>query len=162
MCTALRFGPHLNAEVARILNSEGGQSYRKGLLEVQLWADGWRRVEEEEGSVKYVGGEFLGSSQAHSRTKTALPFASPTQSGTFLGPTRANAYGPGNPSVHNFGSSRSIVLSQTTYQGNTFRITFEQLKECACGLVREARRRSENNWQWFGNDEIVGIEQKTV
>ena len=94
-CTSPCDWSSVNAEVFNFLESDRGMSYRKMLVETQLWADGRSRVEGEDGSVKYVGGEFLGSSQAHSRTKTALPFASSTPSGTLLGPTRANAYGPG-------------------------------------------------------------------
>jgi hypothetical protein len=74
------------------LDSETAKSYRKMLLETQLWADGWSRVEGEDGSGKYVGGEFLRSSEQQSRANTVLPS---TQSGSFLGPTRPNAYGPG-------------------------------------------------------------------
>jgi hypothetical protein len=61
-----------------------------------------------------------------------------------------------NPSVHAFGASSGIWLSQTTYEGASVPpVGFHQLLRCVRGLVNEARRRSEANWQWFGNDAIV-------
>ena len=61
-----------------------------------------------------------------------------------------------NPSVHGFRGSGGIILSQTTYQGQPVPIIgFPQLKSCAWGLVAEARRRSEANGEWFGNDATV-------
>jgi hypothetical protein len=61
-----------------------------------------------------------------------------------------------NPSVHGFGAGNGIILSQTTYQDQPVPILgFSQLKNCAWGLIAEARRRSEANWEWFGNDAIV-------
>lgn len=64
-----------------------------------------------------------------------------------------------NPSVHNFGSAGGILFSQTTYQGAPFpAITFWQLRDCARGLVSEARRLSVENWQWFGKDKTVVVE----
>ncbi|SRR5438093_11844825 len=61
-----------------------------------------------------------------------------------------------NPSVHSFRGSGGIILSQTTYQGQPVPIIgLPQLKNCAWGLVAEARRRSEANGEWFGNDAIV-------
>ena len=61
-----------------------------------------------------------------------------------------------NPSVHAFGASSGIWLSQTTYQGSSVPpVGFHQLLRCVRGLVNEAHRRSETNWQWFGNDAIV-------
>lgn len=61
-----------------------------------------------------------------------------------------------NPSVHGFGAGGGIILSQTTYHGQPVPILgFSQLKNCAWGLVAEARGRSEANWEWFGNDAIV-------
>ena len=47
------------------------------------------------------------------------------------------------PAIHGFGPSEGIVLE------------LSQLASCARGLIAEARRRSEDNGQWFGNDAIV-------
>jgi hypothetical protein len=61
-----------------------------------------------------------------------------------------------NPSVHSFGGGGGIFFSQTTYQGAAVPpLALPQLMVCVRGLVAEARRRSEANWQWFGNDAIV-------
>ena len=61
-----------------------------------------------------------------------------------------------NPSVHGFSASGGISLSQTTYHGQPVPILgFPQLRNCARGVVAEARRRSEANWEWFGNGAIV-------
>ncbi|MCH7913945.1 MAG: hypothetical protein IH856_13065 [Deltaproteobacteria bacterium] len=61
-----------------------------------------------------------------------------------------------NPSVHAFGGSDGIWLSQTTHQGAPVPpIEFQQLLGCVRGLVAEARRRSEETGQWFGNDAMV-------
>jgi hypothetical protein len=61
-----------------------------------------------------------------------------------------------NPSVHGFGTGSGIILSQTTYNGQPVPILgLPQLRNCAWGLVAEARRRSEANWEWFGDDAIV-------
>lgn len=61
-----------------------------------------------------------------------------------------------NPSVHAFGASDGIWLSHTTYHGSSVpTLGFHQLLRCVRGLVAEARRRSEANGQWFGNDAIV-------
>jgi hypothetical protein len=61
-----------------------------------------------------------------------------------------------NPSVHGFSASSGIILSQTTYHGQPVPIFgLPQLRGCVSGLVAEGRRRSESNWEWFGNDAIV-------
>jgi hypothetical protein len=61
-----------------------------------------------------------------------------------------------NPSVHLFAASSGIWLSQTTYAGSSIPpLGLDLLLRCVRGLVAEARRRSEANWQWFGNDAIV-------
>jgi hypothetical protein len=61
-----------------------------------------------------------------------------------------------NPSVHGFGSSENIYFSQTTYEGEPIApLTFWRLLAVVCGLVSEARRRSEATGQWFGDDRIV-------
>ena len=61
-----------------------------------------------------------------------------------------------NPAVHDFGTSDGIWLSQLTYKGSSVPpLGFCQLLRCVHGLVAEARRRSEANGQWFGNDAIV-------
>lgn len=61
-----------------------------------------------------------------------------------------------NPSVHAFGGSGGIWLSQTTHEGAPVPpIELQQLLGCVRGLVTEARRRSEETGQWFGNDAIV-------
>jgi hypothetical protein len=48
-------------EVSSFLKSEVGRAYIKSLLYAQLLADGWRLVVNEDGSERYVGGQFLGS-----------------------------------------------------------------------------------------------------
>ncbi len=61
-----------------------------------------------------------------------------------------------NPSVHEFGGSSGIWLSHTTHDGvAVLPIEFQQLLGCARGLVVEARRRSLQTGQWFGDDAIV-------
>ena len=61
-----------------------------------------------------------------------------------------------NTSVHAFGGGSGIWLSQTTHQGLPVSpVRFQQLLRCVRGLVAEARRRSEDTGQWFGNDAIV-------
>jgi hypothetical protein len=61
-----------------------------------------------------------------------------------------------NPSVHSFGGSSGIWLSHTTYRGAPVPpIELQQLLGCVRGLVMDARRRSEETGQWFGNDAIV-------
>jgi hypothetical protein len=61
-----------------------------------------------------------------------------------------------NAAIHGFGISAGIVLSQTTWNGQPVPIIgLSELKSCARGLIAEARRRSEANWQWFGDDAIV-------
>lgn len=61
-----------------------------------------------------------------------------------------------NAAIHGFGTSAGIVLSQTTWNGQLVPILgLSELKSCARGLIAEARRRSEANWQWFGDDAIV-------
>jgi hypothetical protein len=61
-----------------------------------------------------------------------------------------------NPSVHAFGSSDGIYFSETTFRGSPVPpLTLPSLVGVVRGLVREARRRSEANGQWFGDDRIV-------
>ena len=61
-----------------------------------------------------------------------------------------------NPSVHAFGGSSGIWLSHTTHEGVAVPpIEFHQLLGCARGVVAEARRRTEQTGQWFGNDAVV-------
>ncbi len=61
-----------------------------------------------------------------------------------------------NPSVHAFGSSDGIYFSRTTFRGAAVPpLALPQLLGVARGLVGEARRRSETNGQWFGDDRIV-------
>lgn len=52
--------------------------------------------------------------------------------------------------------SSGIRLSQTTHESASVPpIEFQQLLGCVRGLVTEARRRSEETGQRFGNDAIV-------
>lgn len=61
-----------------------------------------------------------------------------------------------NPSVHAFGASDGIYFSQTVFQGAPVPpLRLPRLVGVARGLVAEARRRSEANGQWFGDDRIV-------
>jgi hypothetical protein len=61
-----------------------------------------------------------------------------------------------NGSVHAFGGGSGIWLSETTHRGLPVPpVQFQQLLRCLRGLVAEARRRSEETGQWFGNDAIV-------
>jgi hypothetical protein len=61
-----------------------------------------------------------------------------------------------NASVHAFGGGSGIWLSLTTHEGAPVPpIRFQQLLPCVRGLVAEARRRSDETGQWFGNDAIV-------
>jgi hypothetical protein len=61
-----------------------------------------------------------------------------------------------NPAIHGFGSTGGIILSQTTWNGQAVpELGLSLLKTCALGLIVEARKRSEANGQWFGNDAIV-------
>lgn len=62
-----------------------------------------------------------------------------------------------NPSIHNFGASE-LSFSGTLYQGKTISgMGFRQLFSIVKNIHNELRRRSESNFQWFGNDKIVGI-----
>ncbi len=61
-----------------------------------------------------------------------------------------------NPSVHSFATAGSITFSGTSYQGKAANaLTFERLHAALARLAAEARRRSEANNQWFGDDRIV-------
>ena len=61
-----------------------------------------------------------------------------------------------NPAIHGFGTSGDIVLSNVTWKGHPLPVVgYAKLQNCAKHLIAEARRRSEANGQWFGNDEIV-------
>ena len=61
-----------------------------------------------------------------------------------------------NPAIHGFGTSGGIILSETTWNRQPLPILgFATLRNCARGLIAEARRRSEANGQWFGDDAIV-------
>jgi hypothetical protein len=61
-----------------------------------------------------------------------------------------------NPSVHRFGSSRSLSFGSTTYNGAepeplTLRAFLPPLR----AMIGEARKRSETTLQWFGDDRIM-------
>lgn len=61
-----------------------------------------------------------------------------------------------NPAIHGFGSSGGIIFSQTTWNGQAVpELGLSLLRTCALGLIAEARKRSEVNGEWFGNDTIV-------
>jgi len=61
-----------------------------------------------------------------------------------------------NPAIHGFGPSGAIIFSQTTWKGQPAPdVGLPSLKFCALGLIDEARKRSEANGEWFGNDAIV-------
>jgi hypothetical protein len=61
-----------------------------------------------------------------------------------------------NPAIHGFGSGGGIVLSETMWNGQPVPpLGYGMLRNCVRGLIVEARRRSEANGQWFGNDAIV-------
>ena len=61
-----------------------------------------------------------------------------------------------NPAIHAFGTGGGIILSKTTWNGQPISILgFAILRNCARGLIAEARRRSDANGQWFGDDAIV-------
>jgi hypothetical protein len=62
-----------------------------------------------------------------------------------------------NPAVHGFGTSDGLLLTKTSISGDQPIpiLGFSVLHGCAFGLAKEARRRSEANGQWFGNDAIV-------
>lgn len=61
-----------------------------------------------------------------------------------------------NPSVHGFGTSSSLSFSNTTLAGNPApSMTLQSLIPPLRAMVAEARRRSANACQWFGNDAII-------
>jgi hypothetical protein len=61
------------------------------------------------------------------------------------------------PAIHGSGVSGALEFSQTTYNGDPVPILdLRALKNCVSALIAEARRRSEANGQWFGNDASVG------
>jgi hypothetical protein len=58
--------------------------------------------------------------------------------------------------IHGFGVRGEIEFSNTTYGGKPVpNLNLTELQKCALELVAEARRRSDKNGQWFGNDQIV-------
>jgi hypothetical protein len=58
--------------------------------------------------------------------------------------------------IHGFGVRGEIEFSNTTYGGKPAPdLNLIELQKCAFELVAEARRRSDKNGQWFGNDQIV-------
>ncbi len=61
-----------------------------------------------------------------------------------------------NPAIHGFGPSGGIIFSETKWKGQPVpEVGLPSLKDCALGLINEARNRSVANGQWFGNDAIV-------
>lgn len=61
-----------------------------------------------------------------------------------------------NPSVHSFGAGATICFDRSTYQGEPVPdLDFGRLHVAAGRLIAEARRRSEESGQWFGNDAIL-------
>lgn len=63
-----------------------------------------------------------------------------------------------NPSVHLFATAGSITFSATSCEGKPVNaLTFERLHAALGRLAAEARRRSEANNQWFGDDRIVSL-----
>jgi len=63
-----------------------------------------------------------------------------------------------NPAIHGVGTGGGLYFSKTEWNGQPAPIIgFAILRNCARGLVAESRRRSEMNYQWFGNDAIVGL-----
>ena len=63
-----------------------------------------------------------------------------------------------NPAIHGVGTGGGLYFSKTEWNGQPAPIIgFAILRNCARGLVAESRHRSEMNYQWFGNDAIVGL-----
>ena len=61
-----------------------------------------------------------------------------------------------NPSVHGFGGSPSISFDQTGFRGNPAPgLSLNTLLPPLKGMVREARKRSLDRCEWFGDDRII-------
>ena len=61
-----------------------------------------------------------------------------------------------NPSVHGFGASPSISFDQTSFRGNPAPgLSLNTLLPPLKGMVLEARKRSLDRCEWFGDDRII-------
>jgi hypothetical protein len=61
-----------------------------------------------------------------------------------------------NPSVHRFGSSPSVSFGSTVYQGTEPpSLGLATLVPTLKSMIKEARTRSTNTCEWFGNDRIM-------
>jgi hypothetical protein len=61
-----------------------------------------------------------------------------------------------NPSVHGFGASPRITFDETSYKGDCApALSLNTLLSPLKGMVREARKRSLDRCEWFGDDRII-------